>query len=213
MGRHWRLLFGPLAAVILAAGLVALAQWVPGYSQVRQTVSEIGEMDSPARVPFAIMLLSYAACLLVFASGLRRSSIEAGCSAIAAYLTGILAVSAAGIAVFAFPHPLHNVFGLSELVGYQAPLAMAVTWRRAPGARALVSFSWIMTVIVWIAIVANLSVLDRGGALWAYERPFYGLVQRSLFASFCAWCIGASMLLLFSRQVSATAEPATGAGS
>jgi hypothetical protein len=51
-----RLLFGPLAAALLGAGIVGLAFWVPGYSQVHQTVSEIGEMDSPARIPFTIML-------------------------------------------------------------------------------------------------------------------------------------------------------------
>ena len=58
-----RLLFGPLAAVLLIVGIAVLPLWVPGYSQVHQTVSEIGEMDSPARIPFAIMLCGVAVCL------------------------------------------------------------------------------------------------------------------------------------------------------
>jgi hypothetical protein len=39
-----RLLAGPLASVILGAGIAGLALLVPGYSQVHQTVSEIGQM-------------------------------------------------------------------------------------------------------------------------------------------------------------------------
>lgn len=65
-------------------------------------MSEIGEMGSPARFPFTIMLCCVALCLLVFA---------------------------AGVGIFAFPHPLHNIFGESELIGYQAPVAFALTWR------------------------------------------------------------------------------------
>ncbi len=55
-----------------------------------------------------------------------------------------MALPAAGIGVFAYPHPLHNVFGLSELIGYQAPLILSLTWRRDPQATTLVAFSWIM---------------------------------------------------------------------
>ena len=45
-----RLLFGPLAGILLVFGVGALALMVPGYSHVHQTVSEIGEIGSPARV-------------------------------------------------------------------------------------------------------------------------------------------------------------------
>jgi len=40
-----------------------------------------------------------------------------------------MALPAAGIAAFAYAHPAHNIFGMSELVGYQAPLAFALAWR------------------------------------------------------------------------------------
>jgi hypothetical protein len=46
---NYRLLFGPLAAAILCFGIIGLALLLPGYSHVRQTVSEIGEISSPAR--------------------------------------------------------------------------------------------------------------------------------------------------------------------
>lgn len=73
-----RVLFGPLAGALLVAGIAVLPLWVPGFSQVRQTVSEIGEMDSPARIPFAIMLCAVALCLLIFAAGVRAESKRAG---------------------------------------------------------------------------------------------------------------------------------------
>lgn len=31
--------------------------------------------------------------------------------------------------IFGFPHPLPNLFGESELLAYQAPLALALAWR------------------------------------------------------------------------------------
>jgi hypothetical membrane protein len=197
-----RLLFGPLAAALLGLGIAVLGLWVPGYSQIRQTVSEIGEMDSPARVPFAIMLCAVALCLLVFAAGVGAESKRAGHGSWSAYLIGCMALSAAGVGIFAFPHPLHNVFGESELIGYQAPLAFALSWRRDRKARRLVAFSWTLFALIWISIALNLTTLDRHGALWAAVRPFYGLIQRSLFAAFFAWCAGIGLLLVQHRRTS-----------
>jgi hypothetical protein len=187
MTRDIRLLFGPLGAVLLLFGIAGLATMVPGYSHVHQTVSEIGEMDSPARVPFAIMLCSVAACILVFASGVRALSREAGRSTLPAYVIACMAVSVVGVAIFAFPHPLHNVFGLSEFVGYQAPLAFALAWRRDPRAKALVAVSWIFYVLVWIALGLNLAMIDQHGAVRAYLHPVFGIVQRSLFVVGFGW--------------------------
>jgi hypothetical membrane protein len=116
--RNYRFLFGPLGAAILALGIIGLAPLIPGYSHVHQTVSEIGEIGSPARVPFAIMLCCVAICILVFASAVRDLSVMADQSSLAAYLTASMALSAVGVGIFAYPHPLHNIFGLSELIGY-----------------------------------------------------------------------------------------------
>jgi hypothetical membrane protein len=208
MRRNYRLLFGPLAATILFIGVVWLPKMIPGYSQIHQTVSEIGETGTPARIPFAIMLWTVAACILVFASALREESIRAGHSALVAYLTGCMAVSVAGIGVFAYPHHLHNYFGLSELIGYQAPVALAVTWRRGPRGRFPVNLSWVMFVLMWGAIALNLSTLDRHGALWTYERPFYGLVQRALFVVWFGWCAAIGVLLFRNRWRRSSSEAA-----
>ena len=44
MNSNYRLLFGPLAAAILCSGIIGLALLLPGYSHVRQTVSEIEKL-------------------------------------------------------------------------------------------------------------------------------------------------------------------------
>jgi len=106
---------------------------------------------------------------------------------------------AAGIGIFAYPHPLHNVFGLSELIGYQAPLILSLTWRRDARAATLVAFSWVMFGIIWAVIGLNLSAFDRNGLVWAYAKPVYGLVQRALFAAWFVWC-GVIGVLLFRRK-------------
>jgi hypothetical protein len=193
--RDKRLLFGPLAAGILAAGILGLGFLIQGYDQVRQTVSEIGAMDSPARIPFTLMLCGVACCLLVFAAGVHSESKKAGHGPIAAYLIMCMALSAAGVGIFAFPHPLHNVFGISEIIGYQAPLAFALAWRADSRSRRLVAISWFFSALVWISLALNLSALVRQGIVWAEIKPFYGLAQRSLFAAWFAWCAVIGTLL------------------
>ena len=193
MHRNYRLLLGPLAAIILTLGIAGLALFIPDYSHVRQTVSEIGEVGSPARVPFAVMLGCVAVCLLLFASAVSDLSARTGHSKWAAWLIGFMAIPAAGIGVFAYPHPLHNVFGLSELIGYQAPAVMALTWRGDRRASALVTISWVLFVVIWVAIVLNLSPMVS--AVWVYLKPFHGVVQRLLFAAWFGWCAVAGLLL------------------
>lgn len=193
MKRDFRFLFGPLAGAILGFGIAGLALLIPGYSHVHQTVSEIGEMGSPARVPFAIMLFSVAACVLVFASAVRDLSLDAHHSPLAAYLIGFMALPAIGIGLFAYPHPLHNLFGISELIGYQAPIVLALTWSSDPRAKTLVAISWILFAIIWGAIVLNLTSL--AAPIWAYVKPIHGLAQRALFAGWFGWCALVGLLL------------------
>jgi hypothetical membrane protein len=197
MTRNYRLLFGPLAGIILGFGIASLALQIPGYSHVHQTVSEIGEIGSPARVPFAVMLACVAVCILVFASGVRDVSVAVHHSRLAAYLIGFMALPAAGIGVFAYPHPAHNVFGMFELIGYQAPLAFALAWRHDAQAKTLVVLSWIFFVLIWGAIALNLSPFSA--QVWAYVKPVHGLAQRALFAAWFGWCAVLG-ILLFKRN-------------
>lgn len=74
-----------------------------------------------------------------------------------------------------------------ELIGYQAPLAIALAWRNDPARKGVSRFSWIMFALVWVSIALNLSSMARG-EFWEHVRPVYGLVQRSLFALWFGWC-------------------------
>lgn len=88
------------------------------------------------------------------------------------------------------------------MIGYQAPLAFALSWRKDPRARRLVAFCWIMLALIWISIALNLIIFDRHRALWAEVKPIYGLIQRSLFAAFFCWCAGIGVLLVQHRRIS-----------
>jgi hypothetical membrane protein len=188
-------LFGPLAAGLFFLGVGALPVMIPRYDAIRQTVSEIGEAGSPAQVPFMVLLCAVAACVFVFSMALHGLAKRSGRSSIPAYVTACLGLSTAGVGLFAYPHPLHNVFGLSELIGYQAPLALALTWARAPFARRLVRFSWIMAGVVWLAIAINLLPIFRPPGVWPHLKPVVGLVQRALFSAWFVWCAVAGWLL------------------
>ncbi len=145
-----RLWFGPIAVLLFIAGTFAIGAITPGYSHVRQTVSELGEVGSPGQFAFTALLCLIAVCLVVFAGAVTRSLRELGCSALPAYFVVALAISCAGVGVFSFPHPLHNVFGMSETIGLQAPLVAALACWRVPRAKYVVIFSIIMYVVVLV---------------------------------------------------------------
>ena len=186
MKRSLRFLFGPLGAAIFCIGVPLLALMVPGYSHVHQTVSEIGTLDTPGRLPFALMLGSISVCMFIFASALWGAASAAGRNTIAGYLVACMGISCLGVGIFATPHPLHNVFGMSEIVGYQAPLAFALAWKRDPKMQGLVIWSSVLFVLLWVSMGLNMSPLYP--PLWAELKPINGLVQRSLFLVWFGWC-------------------------
>jgi len=195
-----RLWFGPIAAALLSAGIFAVGLITPDYSHVRQTVSELGEVGSPGQVAFSVLLCLVAACLIVFASAVARSLRESGHSTLPAWFLGAMAVSTAGVGLFAFPEPLHNIFGMSETVGYQAPLVAALVCKTDPRAKRIKVFSIIMYAAVLLAIAINLIALVRPAEIWGQIKPFFGVVQRSLFASWFIWCTGYAVLLMRTRR-------------
>ena len=197
----YRLWFGPIAVALFLAGTLAIGLITPGYSHVRQTVSELGEVGSPGRFAFCVLLCLIAACLLVFAVGVARLLNELGCSALPAYFVGAMAISCAAVGIFAFPHPLHNIFGMSETVGLQAPLVAALACRKDARTKQIMVFSLIMYILVLLAIAINLIPLVRPASLWPYVKPFFGVVQRCLFASWFIWCAGYALSLMHVGRV------------
>lgn len=187
-------MFGPVAAAIFLAGVWCLALLVPGYSHVQQSISAIGKLGTPLRIPFAAVMACYACSLLVFASGILRAAAGSGVSRFPAYVIGYYAVTQLGIAVFATPHPLHNVFGLASMPGYLAPLALVFTWRRT-GPRSLIVISSVLGLVVLAAIVLGLSELFPQLGLWQLVSPYPGLVQRLLVAGWLPWLAIAGVMM------------------
>jgi len=195
-----RLWFGPIAALLLFAGIFAVGLVTPDYSHVRQTVSELGEVGSPGQIAFSVLLCLVAACLIIFAGAVAHSLRELGHSTLPAWFLGAMAISTAGVGLFAYPEPLHNIFGMSETVGYQAPLVAALVCKTDPRAKRIKAFSIVMYVAVLLAIAINLVALVRPAEIWSQIKPFFGVVQRSLFASWFIWCTGYALLLMRMRR-------------
>jgi hypothetical membrane protein len=194
MRTETRLLFGPIAAAIFFFGVVGLSLFIPGYSHVRDDISPIGKMGSPLRIPFSVVLICYACSLLIFASGIFRTAANSGAPRLPAWLIGWYALTQLGIAVFATPHPLHNIFGLLSFLGLLAPLSLAFTWRRA-GPRSLVVISFVLGAMVLGSLILNLSELFPQSALWQLVAPYPGLGQRLLVAVWLAWLVTTGLMM------------------
>ena len=197
-----RLIFGPVAAAIFFVGVACLAILIPGYSHIQQSISAIGKLGSPLRLPFALVIASYACSLLFFASGIFRLAAKRGASKLPAYLIGYYALTQLGIAVFATPHPFHNIFGLLSMPGYLSPLVFAFTWRRA-GPHSLIVISCLLGLVVLAAIVLGLSELFPQLGLWQLVSRYPGLVQRMLVAGWLPWFIAAGAILRRQQRLDA----------
>lgn len=195
MKSRYLFLAGPLAVAVFGTGIFGLPAMLPDYSQAQQTVSAIGAAGSPARIPFTLMLLAVAACIVAFGLGIRNAAVRAGLSPLAGYLTISLGLSAAGVGLFAQPKPLHDFFYASEVIGFQAPLALALGWRRDRHAATLVRLSWAAFVLMSAAIVLNVAMLHLEAGVWTYDGPVHGLVQKSLFLVWSAWCLAAGVVM------------------
>jgi len=133
--------------------------------------------------------------LLIFASGIFNVAGHAGRSRLPAYLVAFLAFTQIGIAIFATPHPLHNMFGIASMLGFLAPMALAVGWRRDRAARTLVVVSSVLGFLILGSIITGLSELVPQSQLWQLVKSVPGLVQRSLAAAWLAWLFVSGILL------------------
>ena len=181
MTRNYRLLFGPLAGIVLGFGIAGLALLIPGYSHVHQTVSEIGEIGSPARVPFAAMLGCVAVCILLLPSRLRCVSGRRPLL-IGRISNRVYGVAGLGIGVFAYPHPAHNVFrhiGTDWIPMHRYRLAWHGDTRRTGENSCRVLLDFLCTDMGRDCF--NLSPF--ASPVWAFVKPVHGVAQRALFAS------------------------------
>jgi len=150
-----------------------------------------------------VVNLFVAGCFILFAFGVYRFSKERGASLIPAGFLAYKAVMEVGVFVFESPHPWHNVFAIGGLPGFLAPLALALTWPRAPDLLALRPVSAIAGVLLVGSIVLNLSpaFLDVSyiDEHYGFVHMYYGLVQRTLFI-FHFWCAYLALVLFQSAR-------------
>ncbi len=138
---HSMLLGGPAAALVFGLGVTRLGLIKPGYSPVRQTVSELGPLGDRGRISLAVLILIVGLSALLFACGLLSIARQSAMTGAPAYFVGLWVILIAGLAAFPSGHPLHNVFGPLQTIPFiGAPLAVALGWK---GQGVATTASWI----------------------------------------------------------------------
>jgi hypothetical protein len=196
MSARFCLIFGLLAGATFIAASTILGALLPNYDPVTQTISEIGERGSPFETTFKVLNLFVAGCFILFAFGVYRFSKERRVSLLPAVLLGFFATMEVGTFVFESPHPWHNVFGISSLLGFFTPLSLAITWPNAPDLIALRRVSAIAAAILILSIALNLSELF---VRVSYIVDHIGVVQRTLLV-FHLWCAYLALVLFQARD-------------
>jgi hypothetical protein len=188
----WMLFGGPVAALVFGAGVTWLGPATPGYSAIRQTISELGPQGGRGRRALAALNLTIAVAAAVFACGLVSiASHVHGTMIVPAYFIVLYAVLTVGLALFPSGHPLHNVFGLLQTVPFVgAPLSVALGWR----GQGLTSISWLALVTLVVAMVLNLAPAFSPRLARRFA-PVYGVLQGSLFVAWYGWCALLGLLL------------------
>ena len=187
--KKYLLLFGPLAGLLFFATVYVLALSVPEYSHVGDTVSEIGQLGSPVEQSYQMAMLIVDAFLVALGIGLIAFSKSRNAPVLPAVLIAYFGFMQMGLHIYPSPHSLHNVFGLSLILGYLAPLALAISWRKLAELRGLVQVSWLAAILLIVSIFLNISPLF---ARDLYPLDYYGLVQRSSLFLIFGWfaCVG-----------------------
>jgi hypothetical protein len=194
------LLGGPAAALVFGLGVTCLGAATPGYSAVRQTISELGPHGGRGRMALAGLNLIIALAAVVFAGGLAVIARQASWTATPAYFMGLYAVLAGGLAAFPSGYPsrvfprlgLHNVVGLLQTFPFVgAPLSVALEWREVG---VLTPISWAALVLIIVTMALNLAPAFSAPVAKAFA-PVYGLIQRSMFVTWYGWCAILGLLL------------------
>jgi hypothetical protein len=174
-----------VAGAVFIGTSIVLGALLPNYDPITQTISEIGEKGSPFEMPFKIANLFVAGCFVPFTYGVYRFSVARQLSPVPVFLLGFHAATEFGVFIFESPHPWHNVFGISSILGFFAPLGLAITWPSTPDLRVLRYVSSVVAVLILIAMPLNLSPLF---IQVPYIVEHYGLV-------FHLWCAYLAIIL------------------
>lgn len=188
---------GIAAPIVYAAAVIVGGWFTPGYSQMRQTISELTSAGAPAAGPLGNVFIAYNLLLACFAIALPAAlpDIRSAAARIAAGALIVVAASGVGMSAL-FPlaaaapvtAPLPHIVlaAVASLATMVAILAMAVATWRVPRLR-------------WFARTSvGALVLVAGSGVWAalaIGTGAAGLAERVTIGTFMAW------LLLFAAAL------------
>ncbi len=183
---------GWIIAFLFIVGSLILGYLLPDYDLVSQTLSEIGEDGSPFYTQWMLVDGSTAVLSVLFGLGIIWFSKGYQLP----YLPGLFLLCfgllGCGAIFFASPHPLHNVFGLLNIVGYFSPLVFFFRWKDRLG-EGFRSTSLLVFILIVLGTFLNLAPLF---ASIVDLMPYYGLVQRFVVFTFYFYCAYLSFSML-----------------
>lgn len=198
MDTNKMLSLGWISAIIFILGTFVLGSLLVDYSHMSQTVSEIGEEVSPLYLQWKIFSIGIGCLLILFAIGVISFAKKRDLSVVPGIFILVYGLSQFTIGIFPSPHPLHNVFGLSMIVGYFSPLIFALRWKKQFGIK-FKRLSLIAFILIVLGIFLNLT---PAFAPSLYPLEYYGIVQRFLLFTFYVYCAYISFSLIYYSPIS-----------
>jgi len=185
------LYFGAVSGLIFVSLTLLLGMMLPDYNSFSQTVSEIGQVDSPFQQPYAIMLWSVCLLGLVFCYQALKFAQCHRLSIVPIILIGSFALFDAGFALYPSPEPMHNIVGALHLFGYCSPLILTIMWKQYFIKKQLINFSGIAFLSIQVFLILNI--------IQIFPTGYFGMIQRGLLYSYYVWLIWLSITM--ARQV------------
>jgi hypothetical membrane protein len=185
MGKRTMLNLGFAVPGIFWATLLISGRFYPGYSSVRDRVSELGALGAPTRWIFNPGMLLCALLSLVFVYGLVRVCKQVELSTIPAWLLLVHGVSLAGAASFPLPLPMHGQAGMLAMLLPLSPLLALMLWHRAGNGRLKLTA---LTSLVLISLGFSVLFPD-------FLPELAGLKQRIAHLGWTVWFAGLGAII------------------
>jgi hypothetical protein len=158
---------------------------VPGFGEIAYTVWHIGQPPIPSAEAFRTGMIVVDLGLVAFGLGLFFFAKAVNASIVPAAWITFFGLAQMGLHYYPSTHPSHDTFELLRTLGFLAPLALAISWRRVLSMRALVNSSRFAGALILTSIFLNTSPLYAADLL---SPEYVELTQDSAFVVFCGWC-------------------------
>ena len=183
---------GWLSSLFFISGSIISGALLENYNSISQTLSEIGKMGSPYETHWQLLCLASGSMLILFSAYIFTVSKKHRISMAPGFFIFSYGLSQFLISLYPSPHLLHNVFGLSMIVGYFSPLMFVIFWGSGFGLKFKMTSAF---AFIWIlfTIFLNLSPMFLPDL---YPITYYGVVQRFLVYSFYIYVLYVNIMLL-----------------